>query len=205
MKLSFSFAKTAAPKRQVVQAQVIETGEQKREILEVSTSAGIVTEPSIQDSLANDGRPLVIPCKSHYSRPERITPIGENITNDDLHKLQDTAGLVVQPRSDADKNEGGGNLDQGNVTVVQKKQRTSILAQIREARARGEIRDAPDEPNHLYNADEFAWGLLRGMGYDESKDSGPDVTKDVVGNRSKLGLGVKPDQIKLPTDFSKSK
>ena len=41
------------------------------------------------------------------------------------------------------------------------------------------------------------------MGYDETKDSGPDVTKDVIGNRSKLGLGVKMDTFKLPTELGK--
>jgi hypothetical protein len=204
MKLSFSFAKTAAPKRQLVHAQVIESGDQKREILHVSESAGIVTESPPQDAPGAEGTTLVIPCKSHYTRPDRNGQIGENITNEDLQRLRDTSGLLIYPKADSVTGEKDGESSSRNDSLVRKKPRTSILAQIREARARGEVQDAPDEPNHKYDAEEFAWGLLRGMGYDESKDKGPDVTKDVVGNRSKLGLGVKLDQIKIPSEMTKN-
>lgn len=189
MKLSFSFAKTAAPKRAVVPAQVVEKSESKREIVEVSASAGIVTESHKSDQLAEGEAQLIIPCKSHYIRPMKSESSGERIHDAELQTLQDTPGLV------------SGSGDPTKVSNQKpKRPRTSILMQIREARARGEIRDAPEEAAHRYDADEFAWGLLRGMGYDESKDDGPDVTKDVVGNRSKLGLGVKLDSIKLPTN-----
>ena len=193
MKLSFSFAKTAAPKRAVVQAQVQEKVESKKEILEVSATEGIITEPLTHDQASESESRLIIPCKSNYQRPEKIESTSEHIHDAELQELRDMPGLI--PVSVSSK------VDESN--PVPKKQRTSILMQIRQARARGEIHDAPDEPAHKYDADEFAWGLLRGMGYDESKDTGPDVTKDVVGNRSKLGLGVKLESIKLPTDAMK--
>ena len=192
MKLSFSFAKTAAPKRSPVQAQVVQELDIKREILEVSAESGVITEPTKLDVSADDHTHLIIPCKSHYHRPEKIQSAEDHIHDSELQQMRDKPGLL--PVSATQANNG--------TFPVPKKQRTSILMQIREARARGEVKDAPDEAVHKYDAEEFAWGLLRGMGYDESKDTGPDVTKDVVGNRSKLGLGVKLDSIKLPTDRS---
>ena len=197
MKLSFSFTKTAAPKRTVVSAQVADNSEIKREVVAVSHSSGILTQSTAVDQEAQVDVPLVIPCKSSYSRPSKNDSIKAESSNEELSKLQNQPGLISKPKCDV----VGMNDESAQPNI--KKARTSILMQIREARVRGEVRDAADELIHKYDADDFAWGLLRGMGYDETKDSGPDVTKDVIGNRSKLGLGVKMDTFKLPTELGR--
>jgi hypothetical protein len=202
MKLSFSFAKTAAPKKSILPThRATDESPQRREILVISAEGGIVTEKTPEDIELESKVPLVIPCKRNFSKPEREIEQTKTLHEKNLKSLEDTAGIltgeVVHHREHAHECT---HTEPEQKPV--KKQKTSILMQIHEARARGEIRDAPDQETRSYDPDDFGWAVLRGMGYDESNDEGlkHDVTKDVVGNRAKLGLGVKRESVVLPTD-----
>jgi hypothetical protein len=200
MKLSFSFAKSAAPKRTVIPLEPPKEDADRRQVIEISGEAGVVTEKSPEDIESESGLPLIIPCRTSFVKVESeiISPGGFH--DADFKRLENQAGIITgqvvcHRRTDSHETTSG-------VKPV-KKQRMSILMQIREAKSRGEIKDAPDQEIRTYDPDDFGWAVLRGMGYDESKDEGlggRDVTKDVIGNRNKLGIGVKLESISLPTD-----
>lgn len=66
--------------------------------------------------------------------------------------------------------------------------------QIRAARERGLVKDAPDAPLRSFDPDQFGWALLRGMGYQGSEEESADAPQPVAGNQGRLGLGVKYDK-----------
>ena len=76
-------------------------------------------------------------------------------------------------------------------TVGHKRKGVSLLMSIRAARDKGEIKDAPDQPTRAFEADDFAWGVLRGMGYDPSKDQQNIEANDTTkrSNRERYGIG----------------
>jgi len=192
MKLSFSFAKSAPTKRTIVVPQPVPDEPQRRQVLGVSEDGKLVIEKTAEDIEAEKAGTFVIPCKSHFVRAKR-DPNTKPITHDDqLRKLENKSGIIT----------GDTAVNPLNSQPAPKKKRVSILMQIRESRIRGEVKDAPDQETRTFDPEDFGWALLRGMGYDESQDEGlkHDVTKDVVGNRSKLGLGVKLESIQLPTE-----
>ena len=192
MKLSFSFSKTVAPKKQVqVQHEEIPKVS-KREVLTITEGSEIVLEKSGEDG--QESGELIIPVQTLYVKPERPPTDTAEPERGSLYKLENTPGVIAgKKRSVSDPTE----------EPVPKKRTGSILMQIREAREKGKIKDAADITERVLDPDQFGWALLRGMGYDPSTDSSPDVTKTVVGNRAKVGLGAKLDNVKLPHETKK--
>lgn len=190
MKLSFSFSKTAAPKKQVL-VHSHEPVVTVREVVSVNEKVGVEVHKSTLD-VEDQDEELVIPVKTLYVRPDRAKVDLSQVGHDALKQFENTSGIIAQ--------ESGMRTEQPSGAVHAKKRPGSILMQIQAAKKRGEVRDAPDVPRRQLDPDEFGWALMRGMGYDPEKDTSPDVTQTVVGNRTKLGLGVKAESIALPTD-----
>ena len=202
MKLSFSFSKTAPPKKVVhVQPQQVDPQTLMREVIAVSSSGGIMVEKTAEDLEREAVKTLVIPCRTLYTKLER-TALTTNVSGDsDL--VDDSVGSPKMRKQPVGLTAVAPDLDSTHASSQSKRAKSSILMQIMEAKRRGDVIDAPTQEVRTLDANEFGWALLRGMGYDESKESAVDVTKTVVGNRAKLGIGVKLDVVTLPTDKSK--
>jgi hypothetical protein len=186
MKLSFSLAKTAAPKRKI-EIQNAEPEEPKREVLTVSADAGILVEQSKEDLLRENQKDLTIPVRTVYERPPRSQSPVEHIPHDRLKRMEGRSGIIAG--NIKDNVESQSSTDDSKPPM--KKHSGSILMQIRAAKEKGLVQDAPEQNSRNFDPEEFGWALLRGMGYDSSKDTSPDSTKKVVGNQGRLGLGVK--------------
>ena len=199
--LSFSFSKTAAPKRRVTVGPT-EPVPSRKEVLSVS-SGGVHVEKS-QEDLDTDGpKILVIPCRRLYDKPEITKSDLSEVGHDKFKTLESTSGIINASEPLLKKDEPMAGLVEANAAVScqpPKKKHMSILMQIKRARERGEIRDAPDQDTKTLDPEDFGWAAMRGMGYDPSTDESPDVTKSTVGNRSKLGIGVQLGSKALATD-----
>lgn len=194
MKLSFSFSKVAAPKKQPVFQSSAESAA-RREVLEVSKDSGIVTEKTPEDIQEESKKNLVIPCRTLYTKAERDHVDLSHVSHDGLKPFENSAGLI--PSTATDSMQIG--MEQ-HTNLPAKKKHKSILMQINEAKKRGMVRDAPNQETRSLNPEDFGWAVLRGMGYDESEDNSSDVSKSLIGNRARLGIGVKIESLKLPTD-----
>jgi hypothetical protein len=195
MKLAFSIAKTAVPKRKVeIQLQDQESPE-KREVIQVSNE-DVVVAMNVNDQLKEQEVELEIPVKTLYVKPERRVTATDPVNSFSLQQYENRGGFVPIEREKRD----GGDVVEAN-EPPRKKPIRSILMQIKEARESGKVKDAPESTARELDPDKFGWALLRGMGYDPTKDTSPDVTKTVKGNMTRLGLGVKLD----PKDTSSSK
>jgi hypothetical protein len=192
MKLSFSFSKTVAPKKQIQVQQEEVSKVNKRQVLTITEGSEIVVEKSAED--AQEAGELVIPVQTLYIKPERSPVDSADPEMRSLSKLENTPGVIAGKKR---------IVNYSAEETVQKKRPGSILMQIREAREKGRIKDAADVTERVLDPDQFGWALLRGMGYDPSTDTSPDVTKTVVGNRAKIGLGAKLDIVKLPHETKK--
>ena len=192
MKLSFSFTKVAPPKK-VLQVQLpSETdAEKRREVMAISAESGVVIQKTEEDIEAERIKTMVIPCKTLYTKPESTIDTRPNTSVDEAIPSISltTVGLVKNPNFVDPASSG---------EAPAKKVKQSILMQIMEAKKRGEVQDAPTQDVRSLDASEFGWALLRGMGYDESKETAETVNDSVIGNRMKLGIGVK--SIPLPSD-----
>ncbi len=199
MKLSFSFAKTVPPKRPIVIQNEEKEPDTRREVLEISTDAGVVVEKTAEDLEAERTQILVIPVKSFRTAHKEVGTKPEALPDGALANKETVPGLIGgdivahSPKAGLQSSEDHG-----------KKQKTSVLMRIHEARQAHAASDAPDQEKRSYDADDFGWALMRGMGYDPSKDTSPDVTKDVLGNRTRRGLGVKPEDVELPIETMSS-
>lgn len=192
MKLSFSLAKTAAYKK-VTGIQIQESTDitERREVVAISVDEGIIVNKTEEDLEFERVETLVIPCKTLYTAREKRSNNVQGTTDFSIDVAGPRPiGLILNPSQSVPAN--------NEELVPAKKGRSSILMQIMEARKRGEVQDAPLQPIRSLDANEFGWALLRGMGYDESKETAVDTkaTETVVGNRAKLGIGVKLETLK---------
>lgn len=191
MKLSFSLAKTAAPKRKIEIQHIEKLDSEKREVVNVSQGNGILVEKSEEDIISESQKNLTIPVSTLYQRRTKQSSEVLTISHNSLRSLEHKSGIIA------------GDMKESTRTDVaeepsRKKQSGSILMQIRNARERGLIQDAPESDSRIYGPEQFGWALLRGMGYDPDKDAAPDVTPTIVGNQGRLGLGVKPEYQSVP-------
>jgi hypothetical protein len=199
MKLSFSFTKTAPPKRPVFIPVQPEEPDNKREVVEISSTAGVIVEKTAEDIEAEKSKTFVIPVKSYRTESKSDTNGPPILPEGSLVSMESTPGIIA-----GDTHTTAPSVGIQHVAVGAKKPKTSsVLMRIREAKLSGAVHDAPDQDNRTYDPEDFGWALMRGMGYDPSTDTSPDVTKDVIGNRVKRGLGVKPEHVGLPTDVVK--
>ena len=193
MKLSFSFSKAAAPKKQIAVHQK-EPEVVRREVVSINEGSAVELTGSSHETEEMMNQVLVIPVKTIYSKPERPKLDLSHVDQNALKKFENTAGII------GDRAVSSGEVAKEGTSGKGVKRAGSILMQIQAAKKRGDIRDAPDVARQNLDPEEFGWALLRGMGYDPDTDTSPDVTKTVVGNRTKLGLGVKASSIALPTE-----
>ena len=131
-----------------------------------SVSASGAIQPQIEIIEINSKEELVIPCPTRYvSEPPADTH--------ESHTSMKTVGLK--------EFESVGEL---------KKPKTSILMKIREARESGKLQDAPDIRKRSYDPEDFAWGMLRGMGFDEEtiKDEAMQESTRST-SHDKMGIG----------------
>lgn len=199
--LSFSFSKTAAPKRRVTVAPT-EPVPSRKEVLSVS-SEGVHVQRTQEDLDTDASKILVIPCRRLYEKLEITKSDLREVGHDKFKNLESTSGIINSSEPSLKTDEPMVGLVEANSELScqpPKKKHMSILMQIKRARDRGEILDAPEQDTKTLDPEDFGWAVMRGMGYDPSTDESPDVTKSTLGNRSKLGIGVKPDSIALPTD-----
>jgi hypothetical protein len=167
------------------------------------SSEGVHVEKTQEDLETDASKILVIPCRRLYEKPEITKSDLSEVGHDKFKNLESTSGIINASELSPKKDEPLVGLVEANDAVScqpPKKKHMSILMQIKRARERGEIRDAPDQDTKTIDPEDFGWAVMRGMGYDPSTDESPDVTKSSVGNRSKLGIGVKLHSIALPTD-----
>jgi hypothetical protein len=205
MKLSFSFSKAVAPKKQALLQEGLNLQDRALEVQVVSEASGVMTvEKSDSDDV--DGSGMLIPCKTNYTKPAVKSRASPSRTLDGFKVHEGTSGMIfggTRPDIETSGTESYPN----EVGRPPKKQNgsSSILMQIRSARERGDIVDAPDQERRDIDPEKFGWAILRGMGYDPATDSSPDASKPVVGNQAKLGLGVKNESVLLPHERAKDK
>ena len=199
--LSFSFSKKAAPKKDVPVQQETESKHVMREVEQVSEVSGIETRQEDVSTLNIGDSELVIPCRTIYLKEEKKS-LKDNVPlRADLRKSESRPGIIY--------GESGNELltsasEFGHVGNVPRKRPTSILMQIRAARMRGDISDAPDQVRRGLDPEKFGWAILKGMGYDPSSEEAQDLTKSLRGgNRAKLGIGMKIESMTLPHEQSK--
>ena len=187
MKLSFSFSKSAAPKRKPIISSQNAQDASMREIVQISTDSGVVLEKtSLGES---DTKDLIIEVKTRYSRPRGQKRDYNSISFDKPLSLETVGGIIPSVLSPPvePKLETNGDPERPS------KRTQSILMQIMEARNRGHIQDAPDVDKPRMDPEQFGWALLRGMGYDTSHDSSP-AARRTASNQEKAGLGSKNQQ-----------
>ena len=162
--VSFSFKKKFEPKPVVVEIEPDDNAPRTRVLTDFSQ---IVNAQPVQQTKADE---LVIPCHTIVNtepKPVSTRPAKINIKGG-------AGGFVYLPGE----------------SIGTKRKGTSLLMSIRAARQRGEVNDAPDQPKRAYEPEDFAWGVLRGMGYDPANDkSSPPADLPVKSNREKYGIG----------------
>ena len=188
MKLSFSLGKAPPPKKKIeIHAQDIHQPI-RNQVVAVS-SEGVIKVEKKESNGSENPVDLIIPVQSMYTRRVRGAKTTSSIDHDALVKSQHKPGIIA----------GGKRAELGQVMFVEnpippkRRQTGSILMQIRAARESGKIHDAPDVSNRSLDPEQFGWALLRGMGYDGTKDEPSDVPQSVIRNNGRLGLGVKYD------------
>ena len=189
MKLAFSFSKSAHPRKELRVQDISENNVIAHKVEGVSQAAGIKTT-TISSNVETE---MVIPCNTLYSKRASMTLSDPAMPEEKVHLSETSTGLM-------DGNKRISHSVVNEVCQPPRKKTASILMQIREARERGEIVDAPDQERRELDPEKYGWALLRGMGYDPSKDESPDVTKTVFGNRAKLGIGVRLESLALPNE-----
>ena len=151
----------------------VEAGDEQPRITQIrSISASGVVEPTIEPIIIKGDEHVVIPCVRRYTVDE---PRNQTNPVSPKRKAQTpTPGISIpstQPPSDLPK-------------------KKSILMSIKEAKESGKIKDAPDVKKRAFDAEDFAWGVLRGMGFDDSKLNEEEaLPKPRPGNHDRLGIG----------------
>lgn len=186
MKLSFAFSKTAAPKKKAVIQQPEKPIIQKREVVALSQDSGLVVQKSDSD-IIDDLEPI-INVKTHYTRPSRRIANNESDPRTSLRHLENKPGIISGSKREHVVTSDKDNMDLEEVQEPKRRPR-SILMQIKDAREKGFIRDAPDVQIRQLDPDQFGWALLRGMGYDPSTEPSTESSAQILGNRAKSGIG----------------
>ena len=193
MKLAFSFSKSAPPRKELRVQDISDKNVIAHRVEGVSQAAGIKTTTISYDVDTE----MVIPCNTLYSKRTSMSLSDPAVPEEKVHLTEISTGLMK-----GHKRNSASLVNE--VCQPPRKKTTSILMQIREARERGEIVDAPDQERRELDPEKYGWALLRGMGYDPSKDESPDPTKTVIGNRAKLGIGVRLESLALPDEPQQS-
>jgi len=163
--VSFSFTKKIPPKE-----VVLEIDDDAPRIRQITSITALGSVPLIPELTPPPITELVIPCanRGQTTKTELTGPKSSQVT-----VKSGVGGFVYLPEH----------------PIGQKRKGTSLLMSIKAAREKGEVRDAPDQPQRGFEADEFAWGVLRGMGYDAAKDKAPTPAESVQSNRERFGIG----------------
>ena len=168
--VSFSFKKTVAPKDVIPPLE--DDKPKPRQITSISSLGSVPLIPDVQ-TLPAKPEELVIPCSGLIEKNAvmQTTTLGDKSAP--VKIASSVGGFVYLPESLPDRKRKG----------------TSLLMSIRAARSKGEVHDAPDQQSRGYEADEFAWGVLRGMGYNGPTDQGKSEEVVKASNRERYGIG----------------
>jgi hypothetical protein len=192
MKISFSLTKAPPPKRKIQIQGSDPAIPARQEVISVSATSGVEVEKCHSEVNSTGGSDLVIPVHSLYTKIPMEDTKAKQVDHGALVKSQNKSGIIAGGKT--------GQPIQGDFAYLhraeppRKKQQGSILMQIRAAREKGLVIDAPDAPVRSLDPEKFGWALLRGMGYNGSEEEAADSSQPVVRNQGRLGLGVKLDK-----------
>jgi len=188
MKLSFSFAKKAEPKRVV---EALATKKDDGRVMITGVEAGQLEVDGPQEA----ARKLTIPCKNPLedkaAKPASHPALA---AKPKVTLLDESQGGIVKPQLSAEDEEALRELKKDlavNGDIEARPQVAPILA--RDGSKKAREGDAPDASKDMFDkvpVESFGEALLRGMGYDPAKHT----TKPVFNSKQRdhcLGLGAK--------------
>ena len=172
--VSFSFKKKVEVKEVVECLESEDDKPRVRQITSISNEGSVPLVPDTKPKLSVNIEELVIPCQQLVPSATHPKPI--TLKTQPIIIPKGASGFVFVP----------------DANLPAKRKQPSLLMSLKATRSEGQLVDAPDQPTRGHDAEDFAWGVLRGMGYKGSTDPQPPASSDPsskTSNRQKFGIG----------------